>query len=125
MILKKSIGLYIFLSIITCGLFMLYWLVSIANDVNEASGEQGTTGGVVLNIKNIKIGIYGWYWLYMAGQKIRIAQTKRNFTYITDASVIYIVLAVVGLSIVSYALIQNELNKISEYDMSNNNQNIQ
>ena len=117
MILKKSIGLYIFLSIITCGLFMLYWLVSIANDVNEASGEQGTTGGVVLILTIITCGIYGWYWLYMAGQKIRIAQTKRNFTYI--------VLAVVGLSIVSYALIQNELNKISEYDMSNNNQNIQ
>ena len=124
MILKKSIGLYIFLSIITCGLFMLYWLVSIANDVNEASGEQGTTGGVVLILTNITCGIYGGYLLYMAGEKIIIYQTKRNFTYITDASVIYIVLAVVGLSIVSYALIQNELNKISEYDMSNN-QNIQ
>ncbi len=125
MILKKSIGLYIFLSIITCGLFALYWLVSMANDLNEVSGEQGTAGGVVLLLTIITCGIYGWYWLYMAGQKIRIAQTKRNFPYVTDSSVIYIVLAVVGLSIVSYALIQNELNKISEYDMSNNNQNIQ
>lgn len=32
---RRSIALYIVLSIITCGLFSLYWQAQIANDVNQ------------------------------------------------------------------------------------------
>lgn len=116
---RKSVGLYVFLTIITCGLFGLYWIVSVANDANIAAQEPGTPGGVVLILTIITCGIYGWYFLYQAGQKIRIAQMKRNFPYVSDQSIVYLILAIFGLSIISYALIQNELNKIADSDMMN------
>jgi len=116
MVLKRNIGLAIVLSIVTCGIYSLYWLVCMANDLNSATGEQDTSGGLVLVFTIITCGIYGWYWMYKAGEKIRKAQTERNFSYISDSGVVYIILSVVGLSIVAYALIQSELNKIAEYD---------
>ncbi len=119
MILKRNIGLCIVLSIVTCGIYSLYWLACMANDVNMAAGEQDTTGGMVVLFTIITCGIYGWYWMYKTGEKIRMAQTNRQFPYVSDSGIVYIVLAVVGLSIVSYALIQSELNKIAEFDDKN------
>lgn len=116
MILKKNIALSIILSIVTCGIYGLYWLAVMAEDLNKASAEQDTSGGLVVVLTIITCGIYGWYWLYKAGQKIEVAQGNRNFPYVNNQGIAYIILGIFGFSIVAYALIQNELNKIAEFD---------
>lgn len=45
MIKERSIVLYIILSIITCGIFGLYWFVCITEDTNAAADVAGTSGG--------------------------------------------------------------------------------
>ena len=47
------------------------------------------------------------------GKKMHEAGKERNVD-ITDNSVLYIVLAVLGLSIVNYCLIQSDLNRLAE-----------
>lgn len=116
MILKRNIALSIILSIVTCGIYGLYWLAVMAEDLNKASAEQDTSGGLVVVLTIITCGIYGWYWLYKAGQKIEVAQGNRNFPYVNNQGIAYIILGIFGFSIVAYALIQNELNKIAEFD---------
>ena len=116
MVLKRNIALSIILSIITCGVYGFYWLAVMAEDLNTASSEQDTSGGLVVVFTLLTCGIYGWYWLYRAGQKIEVAQGNRNFPYVSNQSIAYIILGVFNLSIVAYALIQNELNKIAEFD---------
>ncbi len=113
MIQRRNIGLYIILSIITCGIFSLYWMYTLAEDLNTASQEPGTSGGLVILFSIITCGIYSFYWLYKAGEKIKIAQIKRNNPYPNDQGVTFLILAVFGLSIVSYAIIQSELNKLA------------
>ena len=48
MIKERSIVLYIILSIVTCGIFGLYWFVCITEDTNAAADVAGTSGGLAL-----------------------------------------------------------------------------
>ena len=57
--------------------------------------------------------IYQLYWLYKAGQQVNKAKTARGMSVDSNASILYLVLGIFGLSIVSYALIQNELNQLA------------
>ena len=106
-IVERSIPLYIILTIITCGLFGIYWLIVMADDMNALANDgDNTSGALVFLLTLITCGIYGWFWVYKQGQRIdRLNGTQAN------TGIIYIILNVVGLSIVTYALIQNELNK--------------
>ena len=45
---KRSIALCIILSIVTCGIYGIYWFICVTNDTNVVSGHasDGTSGGV-------------------------------------------------------------------------------
>lgn len=113
---QRNIAVAIILSIVTCGIYGIYWLVKLADETNEAAGEpNATSGGMVFLLSIVTCGIYMFYWLYKAGEKINNAKRMRGLVTDNSAGVIYLVLAIFGLSIVSYALIQSELNKIAAY----------
>jgi hypothetical protein len=114
MIQQRNVAVCIILSIVTCGLYGLYWLVCLNDDVNTVSKtENGTSGVVVVLLSIVTCSIYLWYWLYVQGNKIDEAKTAKGIPS-SNSGIIYLVLALVGLSIVSYALMQNELNKLAE-----------
>lgn len=112
-IARRSVGAAIILSIITCGIYGIYWLVSLANELNTASGRYGdTSGGMVFLLSLVTCGIYSWYWLYKSGEKVDIIKSRSGVPS-SGTGVIYILLAVFGLSIVSMALMQSELNNVA------------
>ena len=88
MIKERSIVLYIILSIITCGIFGLYWFVCITEDTNAAADVAGTSGGLALLFTIITCGIYGFYWAYKCGEKLDIAKEKRGMP-VTEESFIF------------------------------------
>ena len=68
---KRSIGVSILLSIVTCGIYGYYWLACMANDTNRVSGHNGdTSGGMVVLLSIVTCNIYHIYWMYTAGSKI-------------------------------------------------------
>ena len=101
------------LTIVTCGIYGLYWYFCIVNDLNTASGDSEAPGaGMVLLLSIITCGIYGWVWLYKAGEKvdkIRVANGEAP----SNSAILYLLLAFFGLGIVTYYLIQAELNKVA------------
>lgn len=111
---QRSVGIAILLSIITCGIYGIYWLIMLNDETNYVSGRQqdGTSGGVVFLLTLVTCGIYGYYWCYKHGEKLNEAKMQRGIMVDTSASVIYLVLSIFGLSIVAYALMQSELNKM-------------
>ena len=110
---RREIALCIVFTIITCGFYGWYWLVKMTDDCNYASGEQnGTSGGMALLFTIITCGIYGIYWCYKMGEKLETAQNIRNAAADSNMKIIYLVLAIFGLQIIAWALIQNELNKM-------------
>ena len=77
------------------------------------SDDKGPTGGMAFLFTILTCGIYGIYWNYKMGQRLYQAGHKYNKP-IGDSSVIYLVLSIFQLSIVSYALIQSDLNKFAK-----------
>ncbi len=105
----RSVGLCIVLSIITCGIYGIYWFVCLNDDVNEVTGRPGTTGGMAFLFSLITCGIYSIYWNYKMGDKLDQARAERGVPT-GSLAILYLVLSIVGLSIVSFALMQSELN---------------
>ena len=111
---KRNIVLAIVFSLITCGIYSIYWMVVMTDEANRASGEDNDTSGVMALIFTIiTCGIYSFYWNYKMGKKLYLAGSKSG-KIISDNSIIYLVLALFGLSIVNYCLIQNDLNNLSD-----------
>ena len=65
---------------------------------------------VILSI--VTCGIYGYIWLYRAGEKVDKIR-EMNGEAPQSSSLLYLLLCIFGLSIVVYCLIQSELNKVA------------
>ena len=114
---KRSLPLAIVLSFVTLGVYAFYWIYALTEDAHAAAGERTTaSGGMVILFSLITCGIYSLYWLYKMGETIVIAKQKRGMTADTNLPIIYLVLALFGFGIISYALMQSALNDIIDYD---------
>lgn len=109
---KRSIPVSIILSIITCGIYGIYWFVCLTNEVNTLSNREGdTSGGVAFLLTLITCGIYGIYWAYKMGEKLEQARTNRGMQP-GNSSIVYLLLQLFGLGIIGYALMQSEINTL-------------
>lgn len=113
MITNRNIGLSIVLTIITCGIYGIYWFICLVNELNIAADEkQATSGGMVFLLTIVTCGIYLFYWMYKAGEKINKAKAMRGMPTDSNAGILYLLLSFFGLEIVVYALIQSDLNNM-------------
>ena len=119
MITKRSIGVAILLSIVTCGIYGIYWMVVVTDDTNKAINDpNGTSGGIAVLLSIVTCGIYGIYWAYKQGEKLDNAKNMRGIPS-SNSNILYLVLDILGLGIIAIALMQDSLNKISDYDNFN------
>ena len=114
MIKSRSIVAAIIFTIITCGIYGLYWYVCMANDVNKISNDRNaTSGGMCLLFSLLTCGIYSLFWMYKTGDtldRVRAANGEPS----SNAAILYLVLSIFGLGIVSYCLIQAEINRYAD-----------
>lgn len=114
MIKNRSIVMNIVLSLVTCGIYGIYWFITLTDESNTAAGQaDGTSGGMAFLLTLVTCGIYGIYWAYKLGEKISAAKKMRNMGDDGNTAILYLILNVVGLGIVTYCLAQNELNKMA------------
>ncbi len=76
----RSLLIYILLSIVTCGIYSLYFVYKMAHDVNIAcAGDDENTSGLVAYIllSIVTCGIYCFYWQYKIGN--RLASNASNY----------------------------------------------
>ncbi len=111
---KRNIALYIVLSIVTCGLFGLYWFCTLNDDTNKVSGHPEAIGGIVaLLLTIVTCGIYSLFWMYNMGARIDEAKVKRGMPG-GNTSTLYLVLTLFGLAWIAEIMLQAELNKLAE-----------
>ncbi len=109
---ERNIAVAVILTLVTCGIYGIYWFIVMTNDVKEASGDDSiASGGLAFLLTLVTCGIYGFYWAYKMGELMKKAQEKHNVT-VKDNAVLYLILQLFGLSIVNYCLIQSDLNEI-------------
>lgn len=113
MIKERNIVTCILLSIVTCGIYGIYWFITLTDDVSRANEDPNFTGVKSLLLSIVTCGIYGFYWNYKIGKELFEANQKKGITA-NDNSTIYLILGIFGLSIVTYCMAQNELNAIAK-----------
>lgn len=104
---KRNVALCVIFSLLTCGIYGIYWIVKLNNDTLEISGEEGIGGGLVVLLTLVTCGLYGIYWNYKQGERL-----SDTFGDGKNRAVVYLILCCIGLGIVSYILQQSELNKL-------------
>lgn len=113
MIKERNIVTCIILSIVTCGIYGLYWFITLTDDASRANDDPTFTGVKAFVFTILTCGIYSIYWNYKIGKEMYEANQKRGIQT-SDNSVLYLVLGIFGFGIVTYCLVQNELNVIAK-----------
>lgn len=110
---EKSIGLCVVLSLVTCGIYSIYWLYTIAHDLNDLcesqNKEKGAEPGLVVVLSIVTCGIYLLYYLWKAGKMVS-SLTRSNGHHPSDDSIVLMVLSILQLSLVSYCILQSHIN---------------
>lgn len=103
----RNIVVAILLSLVTCGIYSIYWFIVMTNEMNALTGhDKDTSGGMAFLLSLVTCGIYSYYWAYKMGEK-KDQLTGNN----SSSGVLFLVLAILGFGIVDYVLIQNAINE--------------
>ena len=108
---QRSVATCVILSIVTCGIYAIYWMYKIAEGFDNTPTQErvGTTPGITILLMLVTCGIYAIYCYYIWGRataEIAARYGQRS----EDKSILYILLAIFGLSLVNDALIQSDFN---------------
>lgn len=107
MIKKRNIVSCVLLSIVTIGIYGIYWFIQMTDDSNALAPKNATTsGGKAFLLTIVTVGIYGIYWGYKLGLKV----DEMNNTQGSNG-IVYLLLSLFGLSIIAECMAQSEINK--------------
>ena len=102
---NRNIALCIIFSIITFGIYGIYWFICLTNEMNMATPDDTyqTSGGMAFLFSLLTCGIYSFYWNYRMGQKIDSVKNGSN-------AVLFLILSIFVLGIVNYCIAQSFIN---------------
>ncbi|WP_081675176.1 MULTISPECIES: DUF4234 domain-containing protein [unclassified Butyrivibrio] len=108
----RSIALAIIFSLITCGIYNIYWFIVLTDETNVLCNRQHETSGVVAFLLSIvTCGIYSWYWAFKLGEKVDQIKGEQS----SSNSILFIILQLIGLGLVVEAIAQDAINKAVNY----------
>lgn len=122
---RRSVALSIIYTIITFGLYGIFWQFEIAKESNALSrNDKGFTPALVVFFSIITFGIYGVYWSYQVGKKHNEFY-KKQYDIDSDYHVLYLVLHIINyclpiLKLICYAIMQSKINKMIYIEDSKN-----
>lgn len=112
---KKSIAVSILLTIVTCGIYGIYWYYTIADSFHRSNAQNrvATEPGITTLLYVVTCGIYGIYTAYVWGKATQEIAPQYGYPP-EDKSILYLLLTIFGLSIVAFALVQSDINNWSD-----------
>ncbi|MDR1106813.1 MAG: DUF4234 domain-containing protein [Treponema sp.] len=127
MIKKRGLAGLILLSIITFGIYSLYWIHKLAKDVNSiCEGDGKKTGGFLkyFFLGIITFGIYDLVWLFMLGDRLQDNAQRYGLAFKESGGTVllwYILgsFIIVGPFIAFYIIIKNVNALADEYNKKN------
>ena len=105
---SRNIVTAIILTIVTCGIYGIYWSIMLAR---EAVSVKDPSDNALLEI--ILIIFLPFLGFFLTEQKLASGCADKGIPH-KDNSVIYLVLGLVGLGIVNFCMLQNDLNKLAD-----------
>ena len=106
---QRSVASVVVYSIITCGIYNFYWMYVTMRDINGYLNKEDMDIGIEL-ILCILVVPYLWYWFYKYSQRVGETQNAAGLSQ-RDDSIVCLILAIVGFSIISVAIMQEGINQ--------------
>lgn len=105
---KRKIGICIFLSLITFGVYKIYWEYLLVKNVKIIKKEETCTGEMLCLLF---IPFYFLYWWVVQGEFVKNEFSQHGYSS-TGNGTIYLIFGIFGLEIVSMAIMQNDFNML-------------
>ena len=107
---KRNIGVCIFLSIITFGLYKIYWDYLLVKNVRAVDKDYSNCTGEVLCL--VFIPFYNIYWWFTRGRLVSERFAEHGFKTAGN-KILLMLMAIFGLDIVSMSIMQHDFNSLS------------
>lgn len=107
---RRSVVFAIVFSLLTGGLYSLYWVYKLIKNTRFAKQDKSSCIGEFLCY--IFIPFYSCYWWYTRGKLLKAKFSEEGHN-ISGNAIVYLVLNVLGLSIVSMAIMQHDFNSLT------------
>ena len=111
---KRNIAACILLSVITFGIYSIYWMYTL---VKTTCMLQNKSDKIIKEFLLINlVPFYGWYWWYTNGEKIKRELAKFGCNAVGNG-IAYLLLGVLGIfgtNAVSMAILQHDYNSFSD-----------
>ena len=107
---KRDIGISILLTVVTCGIYGLFWIYNLINDICDLK-DVARTGGRDIILSILTCGIYSWFVFYRMGADIDELRYRRGYNKGSN-NIVYLIFAILGLGIVPIALAQHSVNEL-------------
>ena len=104
---QRNIVTCILLSLVTCGIYGIYWLVMMAKEA--VSVKDPMDSGILEIVLMLFLPFLGFF---LAEKKFAEGCAEKGIAH-SDNSILYLILGLVGLGIVSACMMQNDLNKLA------------
>ena len=101
----RNIVTAILLTLITCGIYGIYWIVMMTREAVSVKDESDS--GILEIVLMLFLPFIGFF---LVEKKLSEGLNAKGVAH-SDNSILYLILGIVGLGIVPLCMIQNDLNK--------------
>lgn len=105
---NRNIVTCIILTVITCGIYGIYWAIMLAKEA--VSVKDPADSGVLEIVLMLFLPFLGFF---LMEKKLTEGCAAKGIAH-NDNSILYLILGLVGLGIVDYCMMQNDLNKLAD-----------
>lgn len=99
-----DVALRLILTVVTCGLFGLYWIADLTDDIHRLSGKPQTPKGLTAALLTfVTCSVYFYYWLYKISGELVEARREMGLALDSVKNSLYTV-AIVFMTLVATAL---------------------
>ena len=104
---QRNLVTCILLTLVTCGIYGIYWVVMLAREAVSVKDPQDSA---ILEI--VLMLFLPFLGVFLVEKKFAEGCAAKGIPH-TDNSILYLILDLVGLGIVSICMLQNDLNKVA------------
>ncbi len=113
---ERSIGMSIFVTLITFGIYGIYWQYLLVKNIRAITRNESSCVGEMLCL--VFVPFYSLYWWFTKGELLKNEFSKRGYNASSNGTIL-LILSIFGLGIVASAIMQNEFNSLPATTHSN------